>query len=74
MALGTVGVICAAAVLGTALATKRTLERARTRLPDSLALLLASVVALLTFMGGWLIVGLWWTTARSRQFVQRFAD
>jgi hypothetical protein len=31
-------------------------------------------VALLTFMGGWLIVGLWWTTARSRQFVQRFAD
>jgi O-antigen/teichoic acid export membrane protein len=73
-ALGTIALICAAAALGTTLATKRTLERARNQLPEPVALLLASAVALLTFMGGWVVVGLWWTAARSRRPVQRPAD
>jgi hypothetical protein len=74
LALVTIAAIFAVAALGTALATKCTLDRARTRLPEPVALLLASAVALVTFMGGWLIVGLWWTTARSRRVVQRLAN
>jgi hypothetical protein len=73
LALGTIGAICAVAAFCTFVATMSTFEIARRRLPDSAAGLVAGVVALLVFfLGGWLVVPLWWTAARGTRLVQRF--
>lgn len=73
LALGTIATICVLATVCTFVAMKRTAEMARTRLPDWAAGLLAAVVALLTFVGGWLILALWWTGARGTRLVHRLA-
>jgi hypothetical protein len=71
LALGTVTVICALAGFCTFAATKYAYGRARTRTPEWAAWLFAVVIALLTFVGGWLIVALWWTAARGTRLAHR---
>jgi hypothetical protein len=72
LALGTIAAICAVAALCTFVATKSTFDTARRRLPDWAAGLAAGAVALLVFLGGWLVVALWWTAARGSRLVHRF--
>jgi len=74
LSLGLMAAICGFAVAFTYLATRHTFAIARTRVPDWAAALVAVVVALLVFAGGWLIVGLWWIGTRSRRLVHRLAS
>lgn len=71
LALGTTTVICALAGFCTFAATRYAYGRARTRTPEWAATLFAVFIALLTFVGGWLIIALWWTAARGRRLAHR---
>lgn len=64
LALGTGAVICALAAYCTLVATKYAYSKTRTQIPDWAAGLFAAVTALLIFLGGWLILALWWIAAR----------
>lgn len=72
LALGTIAVICVIAAYCTSVATKYAYGKARTQIPDWAAGLFAGVTALLIFVGGWLILALWWTAARGTRLAHRF--
>jgi hypothetical protein len=71
-ALGSIAAICGLAAVCSIAAMKRTYERARKRIPEWAAGLVAAFTVLVTFfLGGWLIIALWWTATRSVRLVHR---